>query len=119
MATHADYFKNGELMIAKIIEMTGRREIIAVDGAFSGVDYPLLSKATKISELCNLIATSESRIGAVVVAPKGEDLIYKRFLKRVRQLTSAEGAALIWEGNEALQQFYEIKADYLVQGKEA
>ena len=112
MAMPVDYFNQPEHAIQRAIERSGRHQVIAVGTAFSKSDIPSLSKATQIKDLCHLIASSE-RIAAVVIAPKGEDVVHKRFLNRVKELTSAEGALLIWNGSRELLDFYEIKADLI------
>lgn len=74
-----------------------------------------------ISNFCRALATSEARVAAVVVTPDERDLKYKGFLREIRELTSAEGALLIWkevEGNENAEnenprEFFGIQPDII------
>ena len=76
--------------------------------------------ALKLALLCRVIAESEVRIAAIFVTPMtGVDLVHKRFVRRVRELASAEGALLVWDETilehedspESRLQFYGIKPD--------
>jgi glutamate-1-semialdehyde aminotransferase len=73
-----------------------------------------------LAKLCRTLGEADDRIAAIVVEPApGGGPIYKRFLKKARELASAEGAVLIWDETltdtaafpGGLQVFYKIKPD--------
>jgi glutamate-1-semialdehyde aminotransferase len=100
---------------------TGRRQVIAIaDTQTPDLDWNFphvtILPGGNIGLVCKEIGEAEERIAAVVVAPRrAEDLVLKRFLRRLRELVSAEGALLIWEetqgSRETLQIAYGVKPD--------
>lgn len=75
--------------------------------------------------LCKTIAESNERIAAIIIETiPMRDLLHKRFMKRARELASAEGSLLIWNEQHSknyfsytdLQSFYEIKPDLSCEG---
>jgi len=73
--------------------------------------------ATDISDFCRRLADSESRVAAVIVTPDEGDVRHKAFLREVRELTSAEGAWLIWHEpktqTDVPREFYGIRPDVI------
>ena len=53
-------------------------------------------QTTDISGFCKALAACEERLAAVIVTPDEKDPKHRGFLREVRELTSAEGALLIW-----------------------
>jgi glutamate-1-semialdehyde aminotransferase len=103
---------------------SGRHKIFWIadsDALPLGQDFDIATLPSRnIGLVCKAIGESEERIAAIIVAPqRAGDLVLKRFLKRVRELVSAEGALLIWDETlrdagsipEYLQASYEIRPD--------
>jgi glutamate-1-semialdehyde aminotransferase len=91
--------------------LTGRSTVIVVPSPYTRANLTLL---------CKIMAEASDRIAALVVElDRGGDTIYGRFLKKARELASAEGAALIWCETIAdpevfhggLQAVYRVRAD--------
>ena len=56
----------------------------------------LFALSGTVADFCRALAACEERVAAVVVRPDESDVKHKAFLREVRELTSAEGAWLIW-----------------------
>ena len=93
---------------------TGRETAIAVPGPYTRETLTLLSKT---------MAESAERIAALVIEldAGGDSIVYGRFVRKARELASAEGAVLIWCETVAepetfrggLQRVYRIRADLM------
>lgn len=71
----------------------------------------------KTAALCRAIAESPERIAAIVLeSPRENPLIVNRFLKRVRELASAEGAMMIWAGTDSFPAELSFRPDLVVGG---
>ena len=90
---------------------TGRSKVIALVNpgsdtfrrAFATTPNVEFVEFGKRDLFCRAIAESEERIAAVIAEPKLEiDLVHRRFLRRAKDLSSAEGAVLVWDETEAL-----------------
>jgi glutamate-1-semialdehyde aminotransferase len=89
---------------------TGRRRVLRV--------------APPLARVCRELAFSDQRLAALVVIPDLRDLTVKAFLRKLRELASAEGAWLIiddtggspgdWPGL-----YSDIRPDILVERKNA
>ena len=91
---------------------TGRETVISIPGPYTRATLTLLTK---------MMAESPERIAALVIEldAGGDSVVYGRFVRKARELASAEGALLIWCETAAdpdtfrggLQTIYRIKAD--------
>jgi glutamate-1-semialdehyde aminotransferase len=89
---------------------TGRSKVIALVNPGSetflrtlrGTENVEYVEFGKRDLFCRAIAESDERIAAVLAEPKLEiDLVHRRFLRRAKDLASAEGAVLVWDETEA------------------
>lgn len=107
---------------------TGRSLVIALPSpdlphlreALAGEPDVEFCEGGGLAKFCRTMGESPERIAAIMVEPApGGGPIYKRFLQKVRELTSAEGAVLIWDETMTdpgafpggLRSLYKIKPD--------
>lgn len=139
MGTHVDSFRNGHVRyygsdassvrqaVRFARKITGRRQVLEILPPDQST-FPLGKHRTAsyrtvftndISTFCQTLANSENRLAAIIVTPDEKDLKYKRFLREVRELTSAEGALLIWkegivsEKDKIPTEFFGIRPDVI------
>lgn len=91
-----------DLAIQMARRRTKRRKVFAVFpvdsfGKTEGSSQVTPLYTNRVSDFCRALAASDSRIAAVLVTPDDRDLMHKAFLREIRELTSAEGAWLIWK----------------------
>lgn len=109
--------------ILQACQYTGRSKVIVIENVNYANQYEFGQEiqvetvpVLKIALLCKVIAESNERIAAIIVSPlRHDDLIHKRFIRRVRELASAEGALFVWDGGKSRLEFYEVRPDLLMK----
>lgn len=95
-----------ETTLVKAIQLardfTGRSKVLWLANGKAAPFSVVLLPAMKPAVLCHAIGESSERIAAIILDPiRADEFRLKRFLKRVRELASAEGAVLIWNQGSA------------------
>lgn len=119
----ADGFARAQALAVRLARRQTKRlrviSVLPVDYSAEPDRSTVQVRTAAVSEFCRALADSEERVAAVIVHPDERDVKHKAFLREIRELTSAEGAWLIWHEpkahvdgeNEIPREFHGIRPD--------